>query len=132
MKRAIAALIGLFGVVGGCVMLGAGRWFYAVTPGVSETGPYNPHFVRDIGGAYLAAGLGLVALAWRPAAETRGAAAAGALFLALHAGVHLAEAVGAPSGLADLARDLPAVGLPALLAVWVAWPFPMRAEARHA
>ncbi len=54
------------------------------------------------------------------------------LFLALHAAIHLAEAGGAPAGLADLARDFPGVILPALLAVWiVATPYQHR-ETRHA
>jgi hypothetical protein len=33
-------------------MLFAGPFWYASVPGASETGPYNPHFVQDIGAAF--------------------------------------------------------------------------------
>jgi hypothetical protein len=116
----------------GLFMLAAGRWWYGAVPGVPETGPFNPHFVKDIGAAYLVAGAAFGWLAVRASAEARGAAAAGAGFLALHAGIHLAGAAGAPTGLADLARDFPGVILPALLALWaVAAPYQPR-EPRHA
>jgi hypothetical protein len=132
MKRVLAGSIGTIAVVSGLVMLAAGRWFYATTPGVAETGPYNPHFVRDIGAAYLTAGAGLIALAWRASPVTRSAAISGALFLALHAAIHLAEAAGAPAGLADLSRDFPGVILPAMLAAWSVWPSSTRLETHHA
>ena len=38
----------------GLFMLLAPHAWYPAVPGVTETGPYNPHFVRDIGAAYLA------------------------------------------------------------------------------
>ena len=62
----------------------------------------------------------------------RGAAGAGALFLVLHAGIHLAEAVGDPAGLSHLARDFAGVILPALLAAFVAWPSAPKLEVSHA
>src|SRR5580704_3388693 len=114
MRRLLAALTGAAMGLNGLAMLFAGRWWYAAVPGVTETGPFNPHFVKDIGAAYAAAGASLVWLAARPSAAARGAVAIGALFLALHAAIHLAEAAGDPRGLADLARDFPAVILPAL------------------
>jgi hypothetical protein len=117
----------------GAVMLAAGRWWYGAVPGVTTTGPFNPHFVKDIGVAYVVAGVAFAWLAWKPAAAAaRGAAAAGAAFLGLHAGVHLTEALGDPGGLADLARDFPGVLLPALIAVWTAWPTDPEKETRHA
>jgi hypothetical protein len=42
-------------------MLFDGATWYASVPGVVETGPYNPHFVQDIGAAFLVAGLALAA-----------------------------------------------------------------------
>ncbi|HWF78405.1 MAG TPA: hypothetical protein VN694_14665 [Caulobacteraceae bacterium] len=132
MRRAIAILLAVTMGGNGLVMLAAGRWWYGAVAGVPETGPFNPHFVKDIGAAYLVVGAAFAWLAARPAPEARGAAMAAAAFLALHAGIHLAEAVGAPAGLADLARDFPGVILPALLAVWtVAAPYQSR-EPRHA
>jgi hypothetical protein len=116
----------------GLAMLAAGRWWYVAVPGVTATGPFNPHFVKDIGAAYVVAGAAFAWLAWRASPAARGAAGAGAAFLALHAGIHLAEAIGAPSGLADLARDFPGVILPAVVAAWiVAAPYQSR-DPRHA
>jgi hypothetical protein len=62
-------------------------------------------------------------LAGKPSATSRGAVGAAALFLCLHGAIHIAHAIGEPSGLADLLRDFPGVLLPALLAAWLAWPF---------
>ena len=133
MKRAIAVLLAVAMGANGLVMLAAGPWWYGAVPGVPMTGPFNPHFVKDIGAAYLTAGLGLGWLALRPTeAVARGAALAGALFLVLHAGIHLIEAVGNPAGLADLARDFPGVILPAILALWIAWPSHRQLEVSHA
>ncbi len=56
MRRALAALTALFNVANGVWMLLAGSSWYATIPGVSHTGPYNPHFVQDIGAAFLVAG----------------------------------------------------------------------------
>lgn len=133
MKRSIAFPLAAAMGANGLVMLVLGPWWYGAVPGVPDTGPFNPHFVKDIGAAYLTAGLGLGWLALRPAeAAARGAALAGALFLALHAGIHLVEAIGHPAGLADLARDFPGVILPAILALWVAWPAARQLEVSHA
>ncbi|MEJ0066603.1 MAG: hypothetical protein WDM85_15305 [Caulobacteraceae bacterium] len=73
------------------------------------------------------------AFAWfaaRPSSFARGAVAAAAVFLGLHAGVHIADAAGDPGGLADLVRDFPGVFLPALLAGWIAIAY--FEESRHA
>lgn len=120
MKRWIAAALALLLAANAAAMLFAGPRWYGAVPGVSATGPFNPHFVKDIGAAYLVcAG----ALAWRAARPDagRGAMAAAAAFLGLHAAIHLAEAFGSPGGGGDLLRDAPGVFLPALLAVWLAW-----------
>ena len=55
-RRGVAGAAVLGG--NGLAMLFAGLWWYGVVPGVTATGPYNPHFVRDIGAAYLVAGAG--------------------------------------------------------------------------
>ena len=122
MQRLLSAALALFAGLNGLVMLVAGRAWYAAVPGVPMTGPFNPHFVKDIGAAYLAAGLAFAWLALERSDRGRGAAFAGALFLALHAGIHLTEAVGDPSGLGHLVRDAPGVLLPAALSLWIAWP----------
>ena len=43
------------------------RWYHDLPAGVPDTGPFNPHFVRDIGCAFLAVGVGQVWAAFRPA-----------------------------------------------------------------
>ena len=132
MKRAIGLLIAVAMCGNGLAMLTAGPWWYGAVPGVTETGPFNPHFVKDIGAAYLLVGAAFAWLAARVTPMARGAAAAAAGFLGLHAAIHLAEAAGAPAGLADLARDFPGVILPALVAAFlVAAPYQPK-EPRHA
>lgn len=130
-RRALAALLALVTGGNGLVMLAAGLWWYGAVPGVPQTGPFNPHFVKDIGAAYLVAGAGLGWFAARPEAA-RGAAMAGAAFLAVHASIHLADAVGDPMGLAHLARDFAGVLLPAIVSVWVVWPTHSSKEFQHA
>jgi hypothetical protein len=66
MRRSIAAILAIPTLINGLAMLVAGPFWYAHVPGVTETGPFNPHFVQDIGVAFLAAGLALAARAWRP------------------------------------------------------------------
>ena len=131
MRRAISILLALTMGANGAVMLAAGRWWYGAVAGVPETGPFNPHFVKDIGAAYVVVGAAFAWLAVRPSPTARGASLAAALFLGLHAAIHLVAAVGDPAGLADLARDFPGVLLPALLAAWVAAAYPAP-ETRHA
>lgn len=108
------------------MLLAPDTWYHSV-PGVPFTGPLNLHFVRDIGCAYLVSAAGL---AWRAARPASGAPAAlaGALFLLLHAGVHLAETLLGRCGWQALWRDLPGVILPALLALALALPPPARKD----
>jgi len=132
MRRAIAAFLALTMGGNGLAMLAAGAWWYAAVPGVPMTGPFNPHFVKDIGAAYLTAGVGLGWFAWSLTPVARGAAMAGAAFLALHAGIHLVEAALDPMGAAHLARDFAGVILPPILAGLVLWPPKPQPETRHA
>jgi hypothetical protein len=131
LKRSLAAVLALAMGGNGLAMLAAGRWWYGIAPGVPMTGPFNPHFVKDIGAAYLVVGAAFAWLAARPSPVARGATAAGALFLGLHAGVHLTDAIGDPSGLTHLVRDFPGVFAPALLAAWIAAAYSAE-ETRHA
>jgi len=86
MRRSIAAILAIPTLVNGLVMLVAGPFWYARVPGVTATGPFNPHFIQDIGVAFLVAGLALAARAWRPRYWP---AIAGAGFLAAHGLIHL-------------------------------------------
>jgi uncharacterized protein YjeT (DUF2065 family) len=120
MIRAIAAwIVGIGLVANGLTMLAIPDTWYALVPGVSQTGPFNPHFVRDIGAAYLVAGVTLVWFAVDRA--KRPAAQAGATFLAIHALVHLWDAAAGREHAHQLLVDLPTVFLPPALAIWIAW-----------
>jgi hypothetical protein len=129
MRRSIAAVLALLTVLNGSAMLVAGPAWYASVPGVSETGPYNPHFVQDIGAAFLVAGLALAARAWQP--RYWPAAVAGSAFLAAHALIHFAAIVAGQDHHAT--TDLIAIVLPSALAVFSAFPAPTeRTGERHA
>jgi hypothetical protein len=118
MRRLIAAILAIPTLFNGLAMLVAGPLWYETVPGVSETGPFNPHFVQDIGVAFVVAGLALAARAWRP--RYWPAAVAGAGFLAAHALIHLVMIAGGHSHHA--AFDLMAVVLPSAAALYSAFP----------
>src|SRR6516165_7064693 len=90
MRSKLTGVLGIGLAINGITMLAAPHEWYIAIPGVAETGPFNPHFVRDIGAAYLAAGASLLWFALHPAA--RAAAQAGAAFLTLHALIHVWDA----------------------------------------
>jgi len=119
MTRILAAALAATLAVNALAMLFASFWWYGAVPGVTATGAYNPHFVRDIGAAYLVTAGGLAWFAWRPV-QGWSALVAAAAFLVLHAGIHVFDASCSANPLADVIRDLPGVYLPALLAAWLA------------
>ncbi len=112
--RGLAGLTGLVVSANGIVMLFASLPWYDAVPGVPATGPFNPHFVKDIGAAYLTAGLGVL---WFAANPRQGwpALCAAALFLTLHAAIHVYDAACGTSALADVQRDLVGVYVLALI-----------------
>lgn len=119
-RRIVAWIVGLGLIANGLTMLAVPEAWYALVPGVPQTGPLNPHFVRDIGAAYVVAGGALVWFAIDRAA--RPAAVAGAAFLAIHAAIHVWDAAAGREHAHQLLVDLPAVFLPPALAIWIAWP----------
>lgn len=112
----MVAFNGLFLSANGIFMLVAPLTWYGLVPGVTDTGFFNQHFVRDIGIIQLYLGVAFIVGLLRP--ERRiGLWAAGTLWLIAHALFHLWEvAVGicAPS---VIPRDFPAVTLPALIGI---------------
>ena len=129
MRTVLASVLGLLLAANGAFMIAAPAAWYGAVPGVAVTGPLNPHFVRDIGCAYLVSGAALVWLAID--ARARMAAFAGGVFLALHALVHLAEAAGGRETGHGLVADLLPVFVPPALALWLAWPGPMFEKERQ-
>jgi hypothetical protein len=96
-------------------------WFDTI-PGVAHTGPFNVHLVRDVGCAYLTMGL-LLALAarWR-----RGGFAlliAVAIFMVLHALLHVWDVLAGRLPMSHTLTDLPLVFLPGVLTVGLAFWF---------
>jgi hypothetical protein len=119
MRRLLAIFLGVGLALNALFMLAAPAQWYAAVPGVTQSGPLNTHFVRDIGAAYLVAAAGLLGFA--ASVRARPAARAGAAFLALHALVHLWDAAAGREPAHQLLLDLATVFLPAVLAVGIAW-----------
>jgi hypothetical protein len=101
---ALAAALGIGAAVNGLFMLlSPARWYFAV-PGVTTTGPFNQHFVRDIGLIFLLVAIAMLAGVARPAARLPLWSAA-AFWLAGHALFHFWEVAvdicgtGAPPGI---------------------------------
>ena len=118
--RAISALLAVFFGANAVLMLsGPFRW-YSTTPGVMETGPYNFHFVTDIGFIFLASALGFAAWAARPALGV-GMLALAALWPALHAGFHLVLMAQHMAHGLGLMTELLGVCLPGLIGLIVVW-----------
>jgi hypothetical protein len=113
---ALVTLNGIFLSANGLFMLIAPQVWYESVPGVTDTGFFNQHFIRDIGIIQLFLGVAFIVGLLRP--ERRiGLWAAATLWLSAHALFHLWEvAVGicAPSA---IPRDFPAVTLPALIGI---------------
>src|SRR5690349_1974979 len=104
----IAALLGLGALANGTFMLVApADWYFAV-PGVTTTGPFNQHFLRDIGLVFLLVGGGLLLGAAR--AQYRVALwGAASLWLTGHALFHVWEVAVGICGPSALLRDFAAV-----------------------
>lgn len=120
MRAALIWTLDLALIANGAFMLAVPQTWYAVVPSVADTGPFNAHFVRDIGCAYLVAGAGL--LWFCVDTRARPAALAGGAFLALHALVHLWDAVAGRESLIHFLEDVPVVILPSLLILRLARP----------
>jgi hypothetical protein len=106
--------MGSAAVANGIFMLvSPAHWYFSV-PGVTTTGAFNQHFIRDIGLIFLFVGTAFLLGASKPQYRVV-LWAAPTLWLGGHALFHFWEvAVGicAPS---DLLRDFPAVTLPAII-----------------
>ncbi len=115
-----AMVLGLVQLLNGLFMLLAPEAWYHAVPTVPGTGPFNPHFVRDIGCAYAAAGASLLWLARD--ARAWPAALAGCGFLVLHALTHVWDLMAGREEPAHFAIDTVLVVIPAVWSLWLAWP----------
>lgn len=101
-------------LLNGVLMLAAPQFWYGAVPGVTETGPFNSHFVRDIGLGFLSAGFALGIAGWY-VAIARPLVAVASIFLLGHAMLHLVEMAVHGADPADAARDIALIVVPALL-----------------
>jgi hypothetical protein len=128
LTRFVLVLIALFLVANALFMLVAPTtWYYSIDS-VPATGPLNTHFVRDIGCAYLAAGVGVLLGALRPAWLVPGGLTA-VTFVGGHALIHLGESLaghshGAPSLLDSAGVYAPAAALLLILVAALRRPLP--------
>jgi hypothetical protein len=110
----LAIVLGVGALANGLFMLASpANWYFAV-PGVTTTGPFNQHFLRDIGLIFLFIGsaylIGAARTQYRVALWT-----AASLWLCGHALFHFWEVAVGICGPSALARDFAAVTLPAIL-----------------
>ena len=94
------------------------HWYENLPAAVPDFGPLNEHFVRDIGCAFVVAGLALGVAAFRPAWRVA-ACGAVAAFYVLHALVHVIDTLRGLVGPEHWAIDLSGVYVPAMLLVAV-------------
>ena len=105
-------------LLNGMLMLADPQFWYGAVPGLTETGPFNSHFVRDIGLGFLSAGFALGLAGWY-AAIARPLVAIAGIFLLGHALLHLVEMAVHGSDPAAAARDIALIVVPALLPLFV-------------
>jgi len=97
-----------------------GAWYRELPAAVPDTGPYNEHFVRDIGCAFATIALALGWAAWRPRWRVPLVAIA-AVFLVAHAALHVFDTLRGFLDADHWALDLPGVYAPAALLAVLAW-----------
>jgi hypothetical protein len=128
--RLLLAALGALQLTNALVMLAAPESWYAAVPGVTMTGPFNAHFVRDIGFAFLASGAGLMFGA-RKGRDAAVLASAGAVWPALHGLFHIYGwiAEGFPAEAEVAAAEVFGVVLAGAFGVVLAW-LRMKGEAK--
>lgn len=128
----LAVLLGSAAIVNGVYMLVAPESWYFAVPGVTTTGPFNQHFVRDIGLIFLFLGGAFLIGAARPDLRVPFWAAA-SVWLSGHALFHFWEVAVGICGPSAMARDFPAVTLPAILGIAItSWAVAQRRSAAPA
>ena len=110
----LAIVLGVAAEVNGLYMLYSPEGWYFAVPGVTTTGPFNQHFIRDIGLIFLFLGTAFLVGEARPQYRIV-LWAAPTLWLWGHALFHFWEVAVGICGPSAIARDFPAVTLPAIL-----------------
>ncbi len=96
------------------MLAGPMHWYTDLPAAVPDTGPFNAHFVRDIGCAFLTVGIGLI---WAAVSERHRLplAVISAIFLGAHALLHVYDTARGALGSDHWQLDLAGVYLPAIL-----------------
>lgn len=94
------------------MLAGPMHWYAELPAAVPDTGPFNPHFVRDIGCAFFAVGVAQVWAALAPAWRFPLVVVA-AVFLAAHALLHVFDTATGNLPHTHWWLDFPGVYLPA-------------------
>ena len=111
----IILVVGLGSIANALWMLaGPMHWYTDLPAAVPDTGPFNPHFVRDIGCAFLTSGVALVWAFFSPRFRLP-LVSVGALFLFAHALLHAYDTLSGALGHNHWLLDLPGVYLPGVL-----------------
>ena len=109
--RVLWGLTGFYLLIG-LYMIISPRGFYEHAPGVSETGPYNRHFLFDVGFAFTVSALGI---AFGLRKHMKPVIILGTGWLAMHGLFHLVLWIGHPHpGSVPALVDLVVVVLPAI------------------
>jgi len=114
----IAALLGLAALANGVLMTIAPETWYWMVPGVPDRGPFNQHFLRDIGMNYSLIGAAFIL----GAIDTKHSLTLWLMptaWLTGHAIFHVWEVFVGICGPEFLIIDFGGVTLPALLALWL-------------
>ena len=109
-------LLGVAMIANGTFMLVAPEGWYLAVPGVTSTGPFNQHFLRDIGLIFLLLGGAFLLGAALPGSRVLLLAAA-SIWLTGHALFHFWEVAVGICSPSVLPRDFPAVTLPAIIGI---------------
>jgi hypothetical protein len=112
----IAMLLDVAMIANGTFMLVAPEGWYLAVPGVTSTGPFNQHFLRDIGLIFLLLGGAFLLGAALPGSRVLLWAAA-SIWLTGHALFHFWEVAVGICSPSVLPRDFPAVTLPAIIGI---------------
>lgn len=112
-------LAGLTAANAAWMLLQPTTWFSGLPAAVPDFGPYNEHFVRDIGCAFAAVALALGWAARRPALRPALVTVA-AFFLVAHALLHIFDTLRGAVGAEHWWIDFPGVYLPAAATLWLA------------
>jgi hypothetical protein len=111
---ALAVVLGLAALANGVYMLLAPESWYFAVPGVTTTGPFNQHFVRDIGLIFILLGTAFLLGVAQPHLRVLVWGAA-SIWLSGHALFHFWEVAVGICSPSVIPRDFPAVTLPAII-----------------